>query len=109
MLTKTRIMKKYFNVGSIISLVLLLAVIALIANGENALAFEWEQTGIVMKVISGVCFVGAVVYPLFAEKLTLSKNENLNTFLLVLIWGALMVLGFLFAGYWSTEFNNPYL
>jgi len=102
-------MKKFLNVATIVALGVLLFVIALLAHGENVFAWEWHHASLISQILSGLCFVGAVAYPLFAYDLTISKNENLNNLLLVLIWGALLALGFLFAGYWSTEFNNPYL
>jgi hypothetical protein len=99
--------KKYVPVVSLISVGLGILFVSLIANGKNVFAYEYEQSA--GKIGVWVCLALSAVYPLIAPRLNFTKNDNGNVAIAVLIWGALVFLSFMFAGYISTEFNNPYL
>ncbi len=99
--------KKYVPVVSLISVGLGILFVSLIATGKNVFAYEYEHSA--GKIGVWVCLALSAVYPFFAHRFTFSKNENGNVFIAVLVWGLLVFLSFMFAGYISTEFNNPYL
>jgi uncharacterized membrane protein len=99
-------MKKFLNVATLVAIGVLLFFVGAIIHEKNVLAYEYARSE--MKILVWICLGIAVVYPLVADNITIVRNENLNTFLVVVIWGLMIALAFLFAGYLES-FGNPYL
>lgn len=83
--------------------------IILIVSGGNVLAYEYAHTSLAPKVIGWACMAFSLIWTMIGENIDVSKTNWINTVLKNAIWGIPIIIAMLLFGYFSVEFNNPYL